>query len=354
MYNDATNPASKLEFCSICNEIERFEIKKKRLGENISSLIDVLNNVQVFELCEMWSKGPPVTIYSTQTIQYALLLINKYRIFSLPVLNSQDHQIGLIDVLDIVKEFIAYGGQQNHYDEEKAKTFLETKVDHLFLEQLDKKRSKSYVISRHANALSVIRNMLVQKRERFLIVDRQVAGDVEEQPYPEIFFQGIISTADILRFLCKFPSWVKREPFFQKKMRELFPNGFRVPVIVQSSEITSKVFTTMSKSNCKGVAVVDDSGKLLFNLSPSDLKGITIHNCNLLNAPCKQFMEADKTRDWWYEPIVVDLEATLYETMQTFVCTHIHHMYVVDSERKPIGKLTHRDILRQLLAFSNL
>jgi CBS domain-containing protein len=348
-----TNLEKSEEFCNICKEIERFETKSKRIQQNIDNLKKVLDIANVYEVTEQWSRGPPVVIYAGQTIQYALYLINKYRVFSLPVLNQSDLMIGLVDILDIIKELVAQNFETNYeYDQEYLKKFMETHVDQLFNLQFDKNRSKSFVIARQTNLLSLIRHMVGLKRDRFVIVDRVVAGDVEEQPYPETFFQGIVSSADVLRFLTKFPTWIKKESFFKQKMSELFKK-FREPHIVCENEITSRVFTEMGDIASKGAAVVDESGKLLFNLSPSDLKGITISNYFILNAPLKEFLKQDRARDWWTEPICADLESSLYETMQQFVCTKVHHMFIVDAEGKPTGVLNHRDILSQILIFYN-
>jgi len=347
------NKTDSGEFCQICNEIERFQTKSKHKNEKVDSLIKVLQTVQVFEITEQWSRGPPVTIYSAQTIQYALYLINKWRVYSLPVLNPQDMMIGLVDILDIVKELIAQCFKDNKYEEDKTKKFLETQVDSLFLRQLDKDRSKSYSVARDAPALSVIQNMAFLKRDRFTIVDRKVAGYVEEQPYPEVFFQGIISASDILRFLCKYPYWIQKEPFFKKKIKELFAT-FRSPLVVNQKEITHKVVSDMDKTGRKGMAVVNDNGRLLWNFSPSDLRGITVTNCHLLNGTLQEFLENDKSRDWWTAPITVDLDSSLYELMQQFVCTRVHRMYVVDEDGKPTGEIKQRDLLRQILTFAHL
>jgi CBS domain-containing protein len=319
------------------------------MEQNISSFVDLLKSAQTFELMELWSRGPPVTIYSQQSLEYALYLINKFRVFSLPVLNSSDAMIGLVDVLDIVKELVSWcdGG----YNEDKVKAFLASPVDTLFLHQLDKDRSKSYCISRHCSALVAIQEMLFLNRSRFLIVDRELAGNVEELPGPENFFQGIISTTDVLRFLCKFPTWLKREKFFNQKIRDLFGSDFKKPRIVNQKEITGKVFSEMASKGFKGFAVVDDGGKLVFNISPSDLKGITANNWHLLNKPLSEFLREDRTRDWWWEPICVDLDASLYETMQQFVCTKVHRMYIVDKAGIPTGELNHKQVLRQVLEF---
>lgn len=53
--------------------------------------------------------------------------------YSLPVLNQQDQMIGLVDILDIVRELILQCFKDGKYEEEKTKKFLETQVDALFL-----------------------------------------------------------------------------------------------------------------------------------------------------------------------------------------------------------------------------
>jgi len=346
------NKTDSGEFCQICNEVERFQTKAKHRTEKVDSVLKVLQSVQVFEVTEQWSRGPPVTIYAAQSIQYALYLINKWRVYSLPVLNQQDQMIGLIDILDIVKELISQCFKDNKYEEDKTKKFLDTQVDALFLQQLDKEFSKSFSVARDAPALTVIQNMVALKRDRFIIVDRKVPGFVEELPYPEVFFQGVISTSDIFRFLCKYPTWIQKEPFFKKPIKELF-HTFRSPLVVNMKQMTHKVITDLDSTGRKGTAVVDDTGKLLWNFSPSDLRGITVTNCHLLNSPLQEFLEQDRSRDWWTGPIIVDLDSSLYELMKQFVCTRVHRMYVVDEDGKPTGEINQRDVLKQILNFAH-
>jgi CBS domain-containing protein len=352
-YELASKSKESPQFCHTCNEIERFTKRNERFGQHIESLDQLLENIEVFEMVGQWNRGPPVTIYATQTIQYALGLINKFRVFSLPVMNNQDHMIGIVDVLDIVKELVSQCFHDKKFDEAKAKQFFETTVDKLFLQQVTKARSKSFVISRHAKAKSVIHFMLLHKKERFIIVDRIVAGDCEEQPYPEIFFQGIISATDILKFLCRYPTWLKKDPLFHRKVRDLFEK-FREPLVVKQSELASKVFSEMGHNDNKGVAVVDDNGKLLYNISASDLKGIDINNSHILNSTLREFKDRDRSRDWWTAPICVDLDSTLYETLQQFVCTRVHRMYIIDEQGKPTGELNHRDLLRLIYEYEFL
>lgn len=65
-----------------------------------------------------------------------MYLINKWRVYSLPVLNQQDQMIGIIDILDIVKELILQCFKDSKYEEDKTKKFLETHVDVLFLQRI--------------------------------------------------------------------------------------------------------------------------------------------------------------------------------------------------------------------------
>jgi CBS-domain-containing membrane protein len=125
-------------------------------------------------------------------------------------------------------------------------------------------------------------------------------------------------------------------------------------LVVNQKELTYKVIFDLEKTGRKGMAVVDDAGKLLWNFSPSDLRGITVSNCHLLNCPLQEFLEQDRSRDWWTAPVTVDLDSSLYELMQQFVCARVHRMYVVDEDGKPTGEINQRDLLRQILIFVHL
>jgi len=63
--------------------------------------------------------------------------------------------------------------------------------------------------------MDTIKHMLSKKRERFAVVERSIAGDIELQVYPEKSIQGIISTVDILSFIARFPYWLKKRTLQQ-------------------------------------------------------------------------------------------------------------------------------------------
>jgi len=131
-------------------------------------------------------------------------------------------------------------------------------------------------------------------------------------------------------------------------MHEIFQGNFRKPRIINQNEKTVKVFSEMGEKGFKGVAVVDDNGKLIANLSPSDLKGITIDSCDVLNTLVIEFLEQDNAHGWWSVPITFEPESTFFECLEQFVCSRVHRMYLVDSVGKPTGVLSHRDMLQKL------
>jgi len=135
-------------------------------------------------------------------------------------------------------------------------------------------------------------------------------------------------------------------------MGEIFEGTFRKARIANQKKITSEVFFEMSDKGFKGVAIVDDYGKIVATLSPSDLKGITAQSAYVLNIPVIDFLEHDNSRGWWWVPITFSPETTFFDCLQQFVCSRIHRMYMIDSDGKPIGVISHRDMLQKLLFFN--
>jgi len=181
-----------------------------------------------------------------------------------------------------------------------------------------------------------------------MIVDRDVVGNVTKFSQPEKFLDGIVTQADVIRFLSLNTTLLREEPLFQKTLKEL-DLGQRLPLIIPSTEIASNAFIEMYEKNKDAAAVVDEKGKLVANISASDLKGLTRSNCVSLSQPLDRFLNRDWRKGWWWRPITVDLNDTLFFIVLQFVSSGVHRMYIVDNDEKPIAEVNHLDILKILL-----
>jgi len=78
-------------------------------------------------------------------------------------------------------------------------------------------------------------------------------------------------------------------------------------------------------------------------------QGITRRSFQTLLRPIEDFLMCDRHRGSWTNPICVKPSDTLEHVVLQFVATKVHKLYIVDSEKKPLGEITRTDVLQQLL-----
>jgi len=183
--------------------------------------------------------------------------------------------------------------------------------------------------------------------QRFVVVDRILYTPVQEQTFPECKVDGLFSQSDIFRFLAANATWMKNEPLFQKSLSEL-NIGTTNTLSIQSREFAGTAFSILRLYKKSSAAVVDALGKLWATLSISDLKGINRKNSYVLDLPLDDFFRHDKKRGWWETPSTVYLDTSLYEAILQFNCSAHHILYVVDKDSRPVGEVSHHDILSKL------
>jgi CBS domain-containing protein len=110
-------------------------------------------------------------------------------------------------------------------------------------------------------------------------------------------------------------------------------------------------FIRMHKRKLSALAIIDEDGKLVGNLSASDLKG-------LVNFPFPRLLELlpdflrtirnqnEKSVDYL---ISVRESDTLKEAWQRMCKDHVHRVYVVDNNNKPIGVASMQDLIQEMV-----
>jgi len=115
-------------------------------------------------------------------------------------------------------------------------------------------------------------------------------------------------------------------------------------------------FRDMVRMEKTGLAIIDDQGKLIDNISPRDLRGIhTEANVfwrlwsTVSEFKARERIEHEKKTP--NEPIYVLPMDTLYTVVEKMATQHIHRVYVVDDEKhlRPQRVITQQDVLREIL-----
>lgn len=290
-----------------------------------------------------WKRKRLVLIGEDRLVERALSRINSHNIHSIPVVSASGKGvIGTIDILDIIHALIAAIDKNatSSIQQTMRREFMNQKVANLL-------SKKSYVISNQANLYSAVRCMLEYQQDRFVVVNRPIEGDVAQFTQPEMDVDGIFTLSDVLKFLVSNSMLMRKEELFNKSIREL-GLGKNEPKKFHYKKCVADAFREIGRLCSDGLAIVDDNGVLVGNLSASDLKGVTRNNCPILNNTVEDFLNRDQKRGWWERPFCLDLNDSLYHTVHQFVSTGIHRAYIVDQQGHPIGEVNHRDILAQL------
>jgi CBS domain-containing protein len=137
-----------------------------------------------------------------------------------------------------------------------------------------------------------------------------------------------------------------------------------------SSKDTALAGFTLVYENQKthAVAVVtgeetgEGEGRLLANISASDLRGITSDALPSLLLPIEEFLrriswkinngneeEVEEKADKLPHPVTCSSRATLGEVLEQIITAKVHRVWVVDSAQRPLHAITLEEILHVLI-----
>eukprot|EP00658_Telonema_sp_P-2_P078119 TRINITY_DN7239_c0_g1_i10.p2 TRINITY_DN7239_c0_g1~~TRINITY_DN7239_c0_g1_i10.p2 ORF type:complete len:123 (+),score=26.92 TRINITY_DN7239_c0_g1_i10:309-677(+) len=104
-------------------------------------------------------------------------------------------------------------------------------------------------------------------------------------------------------------------------------------------------FERMETQSVSGLAVLNDEGQLVGNLSASDLRGMGRHEFGDLLMSVEDFtlINKDQVQGYCLPP-----DATLDCLLQTFKEKRVHRLYVVDERNSPMAVITLTDVMRLL------
>jgi CBS domain-containing protein len=129
---------------------------------------------------------------------------------------------------------------------------------------------------------------------------------------------------------------------------------------VNPKDLALKAFTVMSENNVSGIAVIDDAGMLIDQISMRDLKAMAPDGRLFwrLYKPVSDYLEnVKKSRtdvhatERPHSVITVTPDDTLETVMGLMVNNRIHRVYIVEStgNKKAIGVITLRDVMLEAI-----
>jgi len=274
-----------------------------------------------------------IVVPSSSSIGDAMQILAKNGITSAPVYDaSSDSYLGFVDVLDIAVDIV--------------KIFAENYEQHPHLYNPAELRKQFLLpITSVVNA---------SDRDPFLPVDINwslsflinnfLKYGIHRVPVVEDDkIVGVVAQSDVLRFLQQHRGSLTSE--FHTLAQLGLAEG---PVISIPQEAPlMRAFTHILTSKVSGIAVINERGQLVNNLSVSDLKGITETTFFKLEAPIHQVfsyatskLPVVRLRPW----------STFGDLLDVLATTGVHRAYVVDDNDKPVNVVTLTTILQRFAA----
>lgn len=154
---------------------------------------------------------------------------------------------------------------------------------------------------------------------------------------------GILSQMDVIR-------WLSKKGGLSNATKNS-PAGTVMSGEPYSVKLSDKVFDSLKGcigQGFMGCAVLDGEGRVVANLSVSDLRG-TSHLS--FHQSMKETVEKFLTdmKKFVKTPICCKEKDSFESVVHLMFQNHIHRVYVVDSNNKPIGVISTKDVMKQLL-----
>jgi len=195
------------------------------------------------------------------------------------------------------------------------------------------KRNPFYAVQENAPLMAALELIAKNKVHRLPIVDAR--GDLIT-----------VATQSYLAHLISSNS--SRFPIMHEKI-STHKLAYKEVVSVSSDTRAIDAFEVIRSKKVTGVAVVDQSGKLVDNISASDLKlvGADVELLSRVFMSVSEFLKVDNSKE--RELIFVPTSATIGEVFEKIVSNKTHRVYVTDESNKPVGIISIGDVLESVL-----
>lgn len=144
-----------------------------------------------------------------------------------------------------------------------------------------------------------------------------------------------------------------------RKTLDACPHFKKAVITIKESDKAIDGFRLMNRHNLNGIGIVDETGRLKGNLSTRDLKVIS-GEARLfwrLNQTVKNFVlhlrqEFQTTHGRPQRLVYAHMSDTLIGVIKKLEFHKVHRLYIVDERRQPIGLVSLRDLLAEIVTES--
>jgi CBS domain-containing protein len=296
--------------------------------------------------------GKIFTVSREATVSEALKEMIDHRVLSLPLHDEPGKCVSIMQIMSHIVSLFSKDDLMSHdlYWDFGASIMARQKQIHgekLYQVKELNELDFAPVISSEANSLDVAKLMVQNRAHRILVVQgaRQLSNLITQFRIVQL----LSTTVD----------------FFPELNVSLSESrlGFKQVAAIDAGSMTVDAFLLMKEQKISAVAVVDNEGKLVGNMSAGDIKtvGFDVRFFSLLSQPVKTYLQLVHF-GWTQEgeqkepkrPFVVKCSPSdsLAYIMKLIVLYRVHRVYITDEQDRPIGVVALADILQHIVGCS--
>jgi len=346
------------------------KIKDVKKAKGPSAFQKFLETKSVKDILSEKKQGSVLTLEHSMTVSTALKILKKHNYLSAPVVlaaSVMDYDsgdfLGMLDASEILRKLCRETGIIDEMKKLEKKLNSDTLLE--VFEQKFQKICEEFWTRKLIQVCGSDVTLLptVYSSTDVKTLCQSMLFNTNGPVHRVALLQGshvkaIVTQSDVMKFLYSH----KKElgGVLSKKVSDLgLFDANKGVVCVTADTIALEAFHLMFEKKLSCVGVTDYDGKLIGNLSASDLRGLEVDRFTSLFRGTADFLKIAKALSRPYATILNaalnDLRALAikkedaFETLLDLVCKHrVHRAYIVDKDAKPLGIITLTDILSML------
>jgi len=274
-----------------------------------------------------------ITVQTNDSVGVAFDKLIKNHILSVPIIDPEtQHFYNFLDILDIVHFALGVIHDGSLLNDDLDLVDIDFFKNTLCC-QIVESYTNSYSLSKIDNLSKAINIMVsLPHLQRLPVTDSQ--GNL----------QGILSQSKLVEYLS---GHIEKFPIQTQRLNEL--RGYKRLVKIKEDVPLKDAFIKMREERISGVAVVNDSGRVVGNISASDIKVIGI-DAQLIKKLFQPISEVIGLLQGKLNPVTISTNTSLGQLFHIFTREKIHRMYL-EEDRDVVGVLNLSDILSLLVEY---
>lgn len=288
----------------------------------------------------IFDKKELISVNTDTKIEEVAKIMKDRDILSVPVWDNAKHQyVGLLDVFEIMR-FTAAGFFEESVFKDDLFTKFEWSVETAGDLVAKSSRAKRIAVMSATDPLKSAIRALSDVDHRALV----------HIPMDEKTFQPsyrMVSQMDVVRYIFKHIDDPTFKNCTSKRIEEMGlvnPLGNAV-ISVTTQDRAATAFYRMFYNQVNAVAVVDEAGKLVANISASDLRGLSSATLPYLRLPALEFLKKMAEGKKPAHVLSCYSHELLSGVISKVVTANVHRVWVINAAQNPIGVVTLTDII---------